>query len=109
MKEEEEREREAFGSLRAQRKDASSSEEGAEASTARSVNAPKSADIGAEADVIMPRITEADRTGDVHSLDRAGERNLYLLVQGKDKIWRFPQGSWKEGELLHEVFCIVSC
>ena len=64
-----------------------------------------SKESAAEEDEVMPRVTKADLAGDVRSLDRQGERNLYLLVQGQDKSWRFPQGSWKEGELLHEV-CI---
>ncbi|KAF9808972.1 hypothetical protein IEO21_07661 [Rhodonia placenta] len=55
----------------------------------------------------MPRIHEADIKGDVRSLDRQGERNLYLLLQGKDQsgrnVWRFPQGGIREGELLHEA------
>ncbi|KAI0670644.1 39S mitochondrial ribosomal protein L46-domain-containing protein [Trametes maxima] len=54
-----------------------------------------------------PRIHESDRTGDVKSLDRKGERNLYLLVRGKDHAgkqeWRFPQGGLEEGELLHQA------
>ncbi|KAJ8488285.1 hypothetical protein ONZ51_g3646 [Trametes cubensis] len=54
-----------------------------------------------------PRIHEADKTGDVKSLDRAGERNLYLLVRGKDhtgkQVWRFPQGGLQEGEFLHQA------
>ncbi len=55
----------------------------------------------------MPREHEADRTGDVHSLDRNGERNVYLLVKSKDErgkeVWRFPQGAVEGDELLHEV------
>ncbi|KAH9946340.1 39S mitochondrial ribosomal protein L46-domain-containing protein [Epithele typhae] len=54
-----------------------------------------------------PRVHESDRTGDVKSLDRMGERNLYLLVQGKDRagksMWRFPEGSLEKGELLHQA------
>lgn len=54
-----------------------------------------------------PRVHESDKTGDVKSLDRKGERNLYLLVRGKDhtgkQVWRFPQGGLEEGELLHKV------
>ena len=57
--------------------------------------------------VLMSRITEADRKGDVKSLDRQGERNLYLLVQAKDEagkdVWRFPQTVVDKEELLHEV------
>lgn len=56
---------------------------------------------------LMPRISEADRTGDVKSLNRKGERNLYLLVQAKDEagkdVWRFPQTVVDKEELLHEA------
>ncbi|KAH9951505.1 60S ribosomal protein L17 [Amylocystis lapponica] len=55
----------------------------------------------------MPRIHEADEKGDARSLDRQGERNLYLLVNGKDHagnaVWRFPQGGLTQDELLHEA------
>ncbi|OSD02801.1 hypothetical protein PYCCODRAFT_1452020 [Trametes coccinea BRFM310] len=54
-----------------------------------------------------PRIHESDRTGDVKSLDRMGERNLYLLIRAKDhtgkEVWRFPQGGLQEGEFLHQA------
>ncbi|KAG8902293.1 54S ribosomal protein L17 mitochondrial [Tulasnella sp. 403] len=51
----------------------------------------------------LPREHDADRTGDVKSLDRKGERNLYLLLQTKDKgrRWRLPQGIAAPGEALH--------
>lgn len=56
---------------------------------------------------IMPRSNEADRKGDVKSLDRKGPRNLYLLVKkGKGRNeWRLPGGitEVQDGELLHEV------
>ncbi|KAF2015428.1 50S ribosomal subunit L30 [Aaosphaeria arxii CBS 175.79] len=39
----------------------------------------------------MPRITEADKKGDVKSLNRALQRTLYLLVKGKDGKWTLPQ------------------
>jgi large subunit ribosomal protein L46 len=37
-----------------------------------------------------PRVTDADRTGDVKSLNRMLQRTLYLLVLGKDGRWGFP-------------------
>ena len=53
------------------------------------------------------RTHEADKTGDVKSLDRLGERNLYLLIRGKDhtgkEVWRFPQGGLQDGQLLHQA------
>lgn len=55
----------------------------------------------------MPRVHEADVKNDVKSLDRLGERNLYLLVHGKNAVgkdvWRFPQGGIEEGQALHQV------
>lgn len=90
------REREAFGGRRNEEQ-AESSQAGVEV-------------IGQEEEVKpMPRVSEADKTGDVRSLDRNGERNLYLLLRVKDgenSVWRFPQGGIQEGELLHEV-CIL--
>jgi len=54
----------------------------------------------------MPRIHPADTKRDTRSLDRKGQRNLYLLVKtrqdGKD-VWAFPQGDVAKGELLHEA------
>lgn len=56
---------------------------------------------------LMPRITEADKKNDVKSLDRKGERNLYLLIQGKDEagknVWRFPQSDVAQQEPLFDV------
>lgn len=54
----------------------------------------------------MPRLTEADKKRDIKSLDRYGQRNLYLLVKGSsgDKYeWRFPRGFVEKQELLHDV------
>lgn len=54
----------------------------------------------------MPRIHPTDTKGDTRSLDRKGQRNLYLLVktkQGGKDVWAFPQGDVAKGELLHEV------
>ena len=55
------------------------------------------------------RISQADMKGDVKSLDRMGERNLYLLVKGKSSpqdAWRFPQGLVERSEFLHQVCCL---
>lgn len=54
----------------------------------------------------MPRVHPADIKGDTRSLDRKGQRNLYLLVkttQDGKEVWAFPQGDVAKGELLHEV------
>ena len=52
----------------------------------------------------MPRETEADRTNDVKSLDRKGDRNLYLVLKKQaDSSWRLPQGRAAPGEALHVV------
>ncbi|KAF9234780.1 39S mitochondrial ribosomal protein L46-domain-containing protein [Melanogaster broomeanus] len=57
-----------------------------------------------EVDESMPRVHEADTKNDLQSLNRKGQRNLYLLLKtqenGKD-VWRFPQGSVEKGEFLH--------
>ncbi|KAL2851591.1 ribonuclease H-like domain-containing protein [Aspergillus pseudoustus] len=37
-----------------------------------------------------PRITEADKKGDLQNLNRALQRTLYLLVQAKEGYWKLP-------------------
>ncbi|KAF2477376.1 uncharacterized protein BDR25DRAFT_274471 [Lindgomyces ingoldianus] len=49
----------------------------------------------------MPRITEADRKGDVKSLDRLLQRTLYLLVKNREGQWMFPQDRLVGKESLH--------
>ncbi|KAJ3505274.1 hypothetical protein NMY22_g17643 [Coprinellus aureogranulatus] len=59
-----------------------------------------------EGEELAPRIHEADKKNDVKSLDRKGERNLYLLLQVEEngkKVWRFPQGGADKGDLLHQA------
>ncbi|PPQ63171.1 hypothetical protein CVT24_005716 [Panaeolus cyanescens] len=60
-----------------------------------------------EGETLAPRKHESDSTGDVKSLDRAGQRNLYLLLktegQGGKSTWRFPQGGVEKGQLLHQA------
>ncbi|KIJ17094.1 hypothetical protein PAXINDRAFT_162053 [Paxillus involutus ATCC 200175] len=57
-----------------------------------------------EVDESMPRVHESDIEKDFKSLNRRGQRNLYLLLKtqenGKD-VWRFPQGSIEKDEFLH--------
>nr|POE66198.1 54s ribosomal protein l17, mitochondrial [Quercus suber] len=38
-----------------------------------------------------PRVTKADETGDLTSLNRKLDRTLYLLVKNKEGVWRFPE------------------
>ncbi|KAI0637247.1 39S mitochondrial ribosomal protein L46-domain-containing protein [Trametes polyzona] len=106
-KEEKLREREAFGGpwtlKRRKQGPAELDEDGVLVASA-----DQAENMGEEpVDPPAPRIHEADRMGDVKSLDRKGERNLYLLVRGKDhtgkEVWRFPQGGLQEGELLHQA------
>ncbi|KAJ3526600.1 hypothetical protein NM688_g8244 [Phlebia brevispora] len=55
---------------------------------------------------IMPRRSEADKKGDVKSLNRMGDRNLYLVVMNKENgkdVWKFPQTELSGEELLHEA------
>jgi large subunit ribosomal protein L46 len=62
------------------------------------------------------RFTEADKRRDVHSLDRRGERHIYLMTKSEDGSWSFPQATIRRGEFLHQVrtccyhlpFCLIS-
>ncbi|KAI9831621.1 MAG: 39S ribosomal protein L46, mitochondrial [Phylliscum demangeonii] len=51
----------------------------------------------------MPRVTEADRTGDERSLDRRLDRSLYLLVQEEQGPWRLPTSELLRREGLHHA------
>ncbi|KIK81117.1 hypothetical protein PAXRUDRAFT_833088 [Paxillus rubicundulus Ve08.2h10] len=57
-----------------------------------------------EVDESMPRVHDSDIKKDFKSLNRRGQRNLYLLLKtqenGKD-VWRFPQGNIEKDEFLH--------
>ncbi|MCJ1357219.1 MAG: 39S ribosomal protein L46, mitochondrial [Icmadophila ericetorum] len=60
----------------------------------------------------LPRETEADRTGDMQSLNRALARTLYLVVQGPDGKWCFPSAPLTPGESLSraaERIMVQSC
>ncbi|KZT74252.1 hypothetical protein DAEQUDRAFT_807916 [Daedalea quercina L-15889] len=63
--------------------------------------------VGGKSQQPLTRVHEADLKNDVRSLDRQGERNLYLLVHGQDSagkdVWRFPQGGMEDGQALHQV------
>lgn len=52
----------------------------------------------------VPRITEADRAGDVRSLNRKLDRSLYLLVKNREGRWRFPEDRVYGKENLHQVY-----
>ncbi|KZT03558.1 uncharacterized protein LAESUDRAFT_729141 [Laetiporus sulphureus 93-53] len=101
--EEKERERVAFGSTHSAQLKDSSAEADLEAAPAFSETVIKDS----KEERPMPRTHEADIKGDVQSLDRKGERNIYLLLQGQNAagktVWRFPQGELLVGELLHEA------
>jgi len=50
------------------------------------------------------RVTDADKTGDVKSLNRLLQRTLYLLVKTEnDKRWGFPSSFMEGKESLHTV------
>lgn len=51
----------------------------------------------------MPRVTEADKAGDVRSLNRALARTLYLVVKGGEGSWKFPCSRLVGGESLQRV------
>lgn len=55
----------------------------------------------------MPRVTEADKTGDVKSLNRALQRTLYLLVKGGKGGWTFPTTGLVPKEDLHTVRAVL--
>jgi large subunit ribosomal protein L46 len=72
---------------------------------------PTYEDIGLqeEDEESMPRTHAADTQGDIKSLDRKGQRNLYLLIKAKSgeegkEVWKFPEGGFQKGGLLHEVY-----
>jgi len=49
------------------------------------------------------RFTEADKRKDLRSLDRRGERNLYLVTKSEDSSWSFPRAAIRKGEFLHQT------
>ncbi|KAJ1723009.1 hypothetical protein LPJ53_002627 [Coemansia erecta] len=49
---------------------------------------------------VQPRETEADKKGDVKSLERKLDRTLYLLVKDSDGKWELPAGTVAEDEVL---------
>ncbi|KAF5358528.1 hypothetical protein D9756_001757 [Leucocoprinus leucothites] len=61
-----------------------------------------------EGEPLTPRVHASDKSGDTKSLDRAGERNLYLLLKSKENgkdVWRFPQGGVEKSDFLYQAEC----
>ncbi|EPX73631.1 ribosomal protein subunit L17 [Schizosaccharomyces octosporus yFS286] len=55
---------------------------------------------------LQPRITEADRAGDVHSTQRCLEKSLFLLVKPtKDAEWQFPNVPIENDEKALHMLC----
>lgn len=63
-------------------------------------------DVGLEGTVARPnqRVTEADKNGDLKSLSRKLDQNLYLLIKNKEGRWRFPEDRVYGRENLHQVW-----
>ena len=104
------REREAFGEdweplrgIRVEDEDVASDEsEGASGVGTKSF-AQQMAEEAELEEKPQPRVHRADVEGDVKSLDRLGERNLYLVVK-QNSGWSFPTGSAETQQVpLHEV------
>lgn len=51
----------------------------------------------------MPRITEADKAGDMKNLNRALQKTLYLVVNRGKGQWGFPSAELARQESLHTV------
>lgn len=61
-------------------------------------------DVPSEEDEVkvLPRLSDADRTGDLKSLNRYGDRSLYLLVKNvQSETWYFPHWSVGLSQPLH--------
>ncbi|QSL64762.1 hypothetical protein MERGE_002064 [Pneumocystis wakefieldiae] len=56
-----------------------------------------------KANIALPRETEADRKGDLRSLERKLDKTLYLLVKKprEEHCWQFPQGVVTDEDVLH--------
>lgn len=55
--------------------------------------------------MVIDRETDADKSGDCHTLKRKLDRILYLVVkkQGEQNSWQMPQGNLHEGKTLSQV------
>lgn len=56
----------------------------------------------------MARITDADESGDLKSLNRLLQRTLYLLVCDSKGVWKFPDGGLEGKETVRTVSGDVS-
>lgn len=64
-----------------------------------------SSNRGEEGDIVFepaPRITDADRTNDIRSLQRALDKRLYLIVNGQPENSEFQQPRWHFPEKIYE-------
>ncbi|KAF9264949.1 60S ribosomal protein L17 [Marasmius fiardii PR-910] len=74
-----------------------------EKAAANQAAAEQLAEQEGENEEMMPRVHPSDTARDMKSLDRKGRRNIYLLLQGHNDVWCFPQGNLVKGELLHQA------
>ncbi|KAF9517236.1 hypothetical protein BS47DRAFT_1339988 [Hydnum rufescens UP504] len=52
---------------------------------------------------VLPRVSKADEQNDLKSLNRRGDRNLYLLVKSPGQTsWRFPHWTVDTSQALHK-------
>ena len=58
----------------------------------------------------MPRVTKADKAGDLKSLNRALQKTLYLVVNTGQGQWEFPSAELATQESLHTVsqYCFIA-
>ncbi|KAG7092188.1 hypothetical protein E1B28_008557 [Marasmius oreades] len=74
-----------------------------EKAAANQAAAEQLAEQEGENEEMMPRVHPSDTARDTKSLDRKGRRNVWLLLQDHNDLWRFPQGNIVKGELLHQA------
>ena len=84
--------------VRALLKDAIVDEEEVEGGSSNEIKKQKE-----EIEKPLPRTTDADRAGDVRSLNRSLSRTLYMIVKGSHGAWEFPAGGLLGKESLHRV------
>ena len=54
---------------------------------------------------LEPRVTDADRRGNIKSLRRALPQRLFLVLKKnrEENAWQFPQGDWLQGETIRDT------